>query len=641
MGSKRYIGWIVFAALLQAPLAQGAPIEDTVVLSTTGQSMWESGPEAVFARETFLGTKWGSYAGDDPARLALGVIVGDANTQVPGTGGTIRNPFRDAYDAALFLCPFSDNVCRNGSPAVRACAPSWLGGGCTTVIPAVPGLGNPPPATIDNPIGALFVDTRTGLQGGIESSGEAGIIPWVEASGGGIDLTLGFDAKIDIPDVINVGEQFTLSSSMTVLAGQTSITATAPSFKAGVDGIFNTENDVFGTACVIALGCDEGTVPLDVKAGRFGIVSIDTTEDNFLRVGGGAKGEGSLGVPGIGFDTQYNFYVPTPDNPDGVDDEVTPKKTPSPRLGDFMISNPQDLTGGTVANNEVAFTTNQQLLSLNASITGIGELAIGSPGVLSNKIEILGPVSLEYTLLDVAAGPRIGIEQNFNFNPNARVKLEFDKPVVLQGPPQITFVTQTFDETICVAQHLGICFQTQTVTRTVKVPVLVPGEEIITTVLDIALGDSLSLRFGGDVGNLIGREYYLDNAQLTNKTGATIDPGLKVEIGCITALGLGGCLYKEDFKTTGLININVFDETWGLGGFNSVAFLDNVSTNPGGTPGGGPTTSVPETGALFLLGGGLLLLVALRTRRTKVVPASRWYARARPCPPTGWAGLAC
>jgi hypothetical protein len=128
------------------------------------------------------------------------------------------------------------------------------------------------------------------------------------------------------------------------------------------------------------------------------------------------------------------------------------------------------------------------------------------------------------------------------------------------------------------------------------------------------------------VGNLIRREYYLEDAQLTNKTGATIDPGLKVEIGCITALGLGGCLYEEDFKTTGLININVFDETWGLGGFNSVAFLGNVSTNPGGTPGDGPTTSVPEPGSLFLLGGGLLLLVALRTRRTKIVPASRCYS---------------
>ncbi|MEZ5559733.1 MAG: hypothetical protein R3E86_14470 [Pseudomonadales bacterium] len=603
-----------------APAFAGLLIEDSVTLATTGQSMWESGPESVFARETFLGTKWGTYAGDDPARLELGTIVGDEHTQVPLTGGTIPNPVRIAWDGAMAACQVvsSYNTCVNGTSAVRACAPSWLGGGCTTIVPAIPGLGNPPPAEIDNPVAAQFIDTRTGLQGGIESSGEAGIIPWVEASGGGIDVQLGFDATIEIPDVINVGEQFTLTSSINVLASETSITATAPSFKAGVDGIFNTENDLFGQACIVTQGCAVGEVPIDVKAGRFGIVSIDTSEDNFLRVGGGAKGVNSLGVPGIGFDTEYVFYVPTPENPDGVDDETTPKKVPSPRLGDFMISNPQDLTGGVVSNNQVDFTTNQQLLSLNASITGLGELAIGSPGVLSNKVEIAGPVSLQYTFLDIAAGPRIGMQQDFSLDPNARVKLEFDKPVILQGPPQVTYVTIPVQTQVCISQYFGICFQYGTVTKYVSVPQTVPGQEITTNIVDMALGDSVNLRFAGEIGNLIGREYYIEDAQFSNRTGATIDPGLKVQVGCITALGLGGCLYNEDFKTEGLININVFDETWALGGFNKVAFLDTILTNPGGTPGsggGGSTTAVPEPHPLLLLGTGLLLLTWRMRRR--------------------------
>jgi hypothetical protein len=630
MAALRWLGSFALGCIitLVAPVAAASIIEDSVTLSTTGQSMWKSGATSVLSEETFLGVKWGTYegAGADPERLALGGIIGEENYLVPGTGGTIPNPARLLWDGAMATCRAtgtSYNTCKNGTSAVRACAPSWLGGGCTTVFPAIPGLGNPPAATIDNPIPGQYIDTRTGLQGGIETSGEAGIIPWVEATAGGVDVALPFSATIDIPDAIGAGQTFTIATSYAV-QNMASITANAPSFKAGVDGIFNSDNDLFGTACVILAGCAEGETPADVKPGRFGIVSIDTSEDNFLRVFGGERGDGSLGVPGIAFDDVQIFYAPTPENPDGVDDDITPKKIPSPRLGDFTVSNPQDFTGGVVTDNQLGLTTNQTLLSLNASITGIGELALASPGILSNKIEIAGPIAIEYTLLDVAAGPRLGVQQDFSLDPNAFVRLEFDKPVVQRTPPTIVRVPRLVYEEYCVYEFLGTCFGTAQRPRIVYDDVVIPGSETVSNVVEIALGDSLELSFLGGVGNIVNREYFLKDPTFSNRTGATIDPGLKVEIGCIgidiiTADRL--CALEEDFKTAGLINLNLFDDSWTLGGFGTAAFADTIMLAAADVPGGGPTDGnrVPAPPVIFLLAGGLLLLGAARRRQAAMM----------------------
>jgi len=617
MGVLRDIGLRGLGCVLAllAPPGFAGLIEDTVTLSTSGQSMWKSGSESILSEETFLGAKWGTYDGGAPERLAAGAIVGEENYRVPGTGGTLPNPARVLWDGAMATCQVgaSFSTCVNGTSAVRACAPSWLGGGCTTVIPAIPGLGNPPPATIDNPIDAQFVDTRTGLEGGIETSGEAGIIPWVEATAGAIDVNLPFDATIDIPDAIAEGEEFSISTSYSVL-DDAEITANAPSFKAGVDGIFNSDNDLFGTACFIGVGCDEGSVPADVKPGRFGIVSIDTTEDNFLRVGGGERGEGSLGVPGIAFDEQYNFHAPSPTNPDGVDDDTTPQTVPTPRLGDFMVSNPQDLSGGEVAGNQVGFSTHQQLLSLNASITGIGELVLGSPGILSNSIDVIGPIGIDYTILDVAAGPRFGVAQDFSIDPNAFVRLEFDQPILQRSPDVVTIEERLVARLVCVSSFFGTCFKFRTIVDTVFDVTVTPGEVFESRFVEIALGDGITLSFAGEIGNLIGREYFLKDPTFSNRTGATVDPGLKIELGCIGVLGFEGCVFKEDYATEGLIDITVFDDSWILGGFNTVAFAGSVSTNPGGSPGG--SVPVPAPSVMVLLGSGLLLLGLRRRRRT-------------------------
>ena len=421
--------------------------------------------------------------------------------------------------------------------------------------------------------------------------------------------------------MVLAGQKFAIDTSVNVLGGnETSITAIAPSFKAGVDGVFNLDNEFFGKVCGGPLGCLEDSVDKNINGGRFGLIGVDTTEDNFLRVGGGEKGAGSLGVPGIGFDKEYVFYRPTPENPDGVDDDVTPKKTPSPRWGDFMISNLQDLTGGTVVSGDnVTFQTNQQFLSLNYSITGLAETLLGggpgSPGILSNKIEIVDPVNIQYTLLDISAGPRVGVQQNFALDPNTRVKLEFDKPLVFRGPPKQEIVNVPTIKRVCSASFLGVCYQYKYIPGFIPTVVTKPGDLITTNVVDIALGDSLEAEFAGAVGNLVKREYYIDDAQLENITAATLDPGLKVQVGCISFLGVGDCLFEEDYKTQGLIDMKMYETTFALGGFDNKIFRDVVALGTGGTGG----TAVPEPQTLFLLGMGLILILfRSRCRDTRI-----------------------
>jgi PEP-CTERM motif-containing protein len=574
-------GLCAAAFICVAGYAHAGAILDSGTLQTTDQSMWSSGAAPVLRNETFLGVKWGTYAGEPAETLSANLITGSAETPVPGTGGTIPNPAYFAWQAAMATCQAtgtSFNTCVNGTPPVKVCAPSWLGGGCTTIVPAIPGLGPQPPAEIDNPIDAQFIDTRTGVAATLRTSGEAGIVPWVDASGGAIDVALPFSAVLSMPDEVQSGVAFTLSTSATI--DGTTISANAPSFRAGVDGVLNIDNSLSGTACVILAGCQSGsTNDLDLLAGRFGVLSIDTTENNFLRIGGDAYGENSLGVPGLALGNQYEFYVPAPDNPDGVDDPTTPKNIPTPRLGDFTVSGLEDFTGGTIAGGTVSLDTFQTLLSLNMSLTGMAETAMASPGVLANKISLIPLLlSVEYSLLDVAVGPRFGIQQGFDFTPNLSVELQFDRPVTRIDASGST----RYDDGI----------------------------------IKVALGSSPQLMFEGEVGQLIRRTYLLDDPLFSNLTKVTIDPGISIELGCfsISIVFPQQCVFNEDFQTEGLLGIPVVDDSWILGGFNTLDFFGPL--NPGQLPPiDGGSTPVPEPASSWLLGIGIALLAGIRLRR--------------------------
>jgi hypothetical protein len=549
--------------------ATAVVITDDFTFATAGQSMWQEGAAATFLGETRVTSKWGKKDPDvgDYEYVTIGGITGKEEQKVAGTGVDIPNPayevWKDAYDVCRDLGN-SENTCINGKSAKKVCA----FGHCVTVTPKISGLGDAPPKTINVP--AEYVDTRTGVKTELRTSGEAGIIPWIKASGGAVGVSLPVTTVLVLPDTITAGKAFTVGSTLELKSGA-AITATAPLLKAGIDGIVITDNRFTATGCVTLAGCDSSHSDADVDFGRFGIAGIDTSKDHPLQMLGIGRGydshpdfEGATGVPGLTLDVVHPLFYPTPSNPDGVDDPVTPQLPlpPTPRLGDIEVNALYDVSGGNVTAGVLGLTTNERLFSFNMSLTGLGEFLAGSPGVLSNQISLPLPgvpdPKVTYTMLDIGVGPRLGLQQDFDFTPDAWVRLEFDQPV----------------------------------TRVSDGKVFTDGK------IEFQVGDDVSLRFDGEVGDLVNRTFFMKAPTFSNTTSGTIDPGMKVETGCfsVTVVEDYECLFTDDYATGGLIDISVYEKTWTLAGFN----IYSVDTSA--------ASSVPTPGTLLLLAIGLVPL---------------------------------
>jgi hypothetical protein len=157
--SRPACAMLVLGMVMMAPsAAHAAAITDTFLFENSNQSMWSEGNAAEWSVETFLGTKWGTYAGGSAIDKSIGLDVGVAS--------------------------------------VRA---------------------------------------------GIRTAGEIGIVPWAQASGGGISISLPVQATVTFPDSVGTNTYFKVSTSYSVQPGY-EMRVTAPSFAAGVDGVFNMDN---------------------------------------------------------------------------------------------------------------------------------------------------------------------------------------------------------------------------------------------------------------------------------------------------------------------------------------------------------------------------------------------------------------
>jgi len=196
--SARALG--LAGCLITATLAadvNAAVFTDSYTLTTTNQSMWSSGAQAGFSYDSgLLGAAWGTYGSSGvPTTFGINAITGSVDaTVIPG-------------------------------------------------IPSICGFGFCTPST--SPVTA---DTRTGGALDGTTSGQVGVYVTAEANGGGINVSLPVTTSLTIGEAGADGI-FRVSGANDLGGG--TITAIAPSFKAGIDGVLDLNASVKGTGCLI------------------------------------------------------------------------------------------------------------------------------------------------------------------------------------------------------------------------------------------------------------------------------------------------------------------------------------------------------------------------------------------------------
>jgi hypothetical protein len=534
-----------------ATSGQAELISDTVEFETQDQSMWSEGGSSSVLIEQFLGTRWGQYreTGDNPLADLLGF-----------------SPTPQTYQLGGFV------------------------GGANTCV------------GVDTYFGCagFRADTTTGASLELTTSGRIGVFVGAELFGGGVDVTLPVNATIGLPNQVTAGEFFTVTTSGETLAQGAEISANAPSFRAYIDGVFDTENHFFGEACALG-SCVDGEFDVDINLGRFDLVEVDSSMADPWTVLG-------LNLPGVPL-AKLTKRAPSPTNPDGIDEtppiDPTPEPLKPPVLLEVEISGLQDKTGGTLQNGSLGLTADHDVFDAKLSLTGFAETFLrppGSPAILKNKITLvpapdpIPDLGVTYTIANVEVGPVLSLRQNFDLTPVAAVRLQFDVPVtrmelVQIGTQQVKVGEDCFLGFFCtdIFEEQPI-FAMQPVTH-------------FDGVIEILLGENATLAFNHGIGELVNRTYVMTDSTLRNTTSLLGRLEATAEFGCLEVPGIGdGCIFDQTWPT-GNISLGSSARAFRIGGFNEVEIGGVFGFN-----GPAPAT-VPEPGTwiLFLLGLAAIL----------------------------------
>ena len=199
---------------------------------------------------------------------------------------------------------------------------------------------------------------------------------------------------------------------------------------------------------------------------------------------------------------------------------------------------------------------------------------------------------MQFDVLDVDAGPDLGITQDFERDPTLMVRLDFSTPVILGGMPGMHTAWEGSWDTLPSIALL----ETTTFNPTFWIDTMLTN----SIGIDLGLSGTLDLfKFEGSV-TVVGIDVL------------SIGP-----ISLNSLLGLGNELFS-----TPKLRLPIFDNSFTLGGFNTIvasAFTIDVK--------------VPEPGTLLLLLLGLASVALVRCRSRNVgdanPPAHRHQWRAR------------
>jgi hypothetical protein len=434
-----------FCLLLIPFAASAVPVTYDLEFETSGQSLWDTGDEAVLNEKSFLGAAWRDKS------ASLDLIAGEEDVNV-------INPLRVAYNGAFSACRglgFSSSACINGQsarvpvpklgsrPSVRSCGKFAVGckiaraadvvkrAGYDLAFSACKKLGNtsstcrngrsgrlPFIALGSAPVQFLDVDTRTGVAVEGTSDGRVGLEIGIEIGSSSVDATVSYQATLDIPDTSVLSKANAINfNPNSVLAGTNILTTDFADLQLTADAILEVSGSVTGDACIITAGCQTGGVSFDI-AESASILSFN------------ADGEG--GIKLLGHDpSTFGF----PDEANGFPFEIEAGVS---GLATATLYLPQpDASGGLdSATGTLKASAQDDLVDLRVDIDGAVSLA-ATGGITSDAFRFSVPIgnigSIGYDIIDVSMGPSIDLQQDFELDPTLFVQLAFDKAVMIAG----------------------------------------------------------------------------------------------------------------------------------------------------------------------------------------------------------------
>ena len=413
------------------------------------------------------------------------------------------------------------------------------------------------------------------------SKGGAGLLVGAGVSGGGIDLALPVTSRFELPDQIVSGQTFTVRSSGG-LKNSAQITAFAPSFDASIYALVDISSGVSFDGKWFIPNANTGD-KLNLKWAAE-LLAFDSDADKPLSIGG-------YDIPAIGYDKEYHIRGNTNVLQYTLGSGTEIKIENKPIIGDVELHKLTDQIGGEVTGNSISLSSNQPVFNLGISLPGFMETYLNSPGLLRNTIGLVPSTSLEYKLFDMELGPAFGMAQQFDFNTNLKLELQFDRPVT----------------------HL----QNGT-------PGMVHNDGRVA----MELGANMDLMFDGEVGDLLSYNLLMEGSTLRNQTRVTIDPYVEVQAFClkITHVLSEQCLLDWREQTTGLASVTAYGRRWALNDSSALSFdsyvdfgrtaipeTPNDTPTIPETPNDTPTIPEPSSTMLILMGSFALMFIRRRT----------------------------
>ncbi len=552
---------------------------------SSGQSMWASGDAFRKEESFFLGTQWSNRT------ATLGGIAGSARVMITPHIPATYSPYVPAVTSSYW------------EPRVyNLFTDKWVGCGCTkttTITPAIPSRQLTPE------FAATYADTRTGAQLDVNSSGKVGLEFGYTIDSGSVDSSVGFSALAELPEAINASEFFSLNAGSLLDSG--TIDTQSPKIEAYISSIMELSGSVKATACATLFGCRSSTTALPGIDMDQRVLSIDP--DGVKILDGALAGGEPLAVLALNNQSitlEGGVSVGPPPvagfklaGPGGVTLASTMPPTPAVTIdmAKISIQAPDIATSGTKSGaGLIASGGRDDLLSVQLDLDGMASIMAGLPpaGLNTTLLDAHGlKIEGKLDIIDVDAGPVLGITQDFELTPTLMVDLAFNNPIKIAGMSGLqSSWTGVWDDLPDLA-----LLETTTFTPTFWLDAMLENE------------------FGLDLG-LVGT---LDFFKLSATASAGGIDFLNFGVASLNQiLGFGNTLFETD-----KLALSVFAGEFALGGFNRV--LGNpftlslgstfISTRNAGRSGG----TVPEPGTLWGLVLGLIALsVAQRRKGTSV-----------------------